>query len=101
MVKDYQTLNHTKWDCKYHVIFMPKRRAKQIYGAIRKHLVDVFHELAKQKVCIEPEKSFLLPGWLTQAFKRPIRPSITATSQLGPMPTTYFRRRKDISYILI
>jgi putative transposase len=48
-MKDYQSLNHTKWDCKYHVIFIPKRRKKKIYGALRKHLGDIFHELAKQK----------------------------------------------------
>ena len=48
-MKDYQSLNHTRWDCKYHVVFIPKRRKKQIYGAIRKHLGEVFHELARQK----------------------------------------------------
>ena len=42
-MKDYHSLNHTKWDCKYHVVFIPKRRRKQIYGVIRKHLGDVFH----------------------------------------------------------
>ena len=48
-MKDYQSLNHTKWDCKYHVVFIPKRRRKQIYGAIRKYLGEIFHELARQK----------------------------------------------------
>ena len=48
-MKHYHSLNHTKWDCKYHVVFIPKRRRKQIYGAIRKHLGDVFHELARQR----------------------------------------------------
>ena len=48
-MKDCQSLNHTKWDCKYHVVFIPKRRRKQIYGAIRKYLGEIFHELARQK----------------------------------------------------
>jgi putative transposase len=48
-MKDYQSLNHTRWDCKYHVVFIPKRRKKVIYGSIRKHLGRVFHELARQK----------------------------------------------------
>jgi len=48
-MKDYQSLNHTRWDCKYHVVFIPKRRKKRIYGAIRKHLGEVFHELARHK----------------------------------------------------
>ena len=50
-MKDYQRLNHTRWDCKYHVVFIPKRRKKAIYGVIRKHLGEVFHELARQKEC--------------------------------------------------
>ena len=48
-MKEYQSLNHTKWDCKYHVVFIPKRRKKKIYGVLRKHLGEVFHELAGQK----------------------------------------------------
>ncbi len=48
-MKDYQSLNHTKWDCKYHVVFIPKRRKKQIYGSLRKYLGEMFHELARQK----------------------------------------------------
>ena len=50
-MKEYQSLCHTKWDCKYHVVFIPKRRKKMIFGAIRKHLGQVLHELAGQKEC--------------------------------------------------
>ena len=46
---DYKRLNHTTWDCKYHVVFIPKRRKKKIFGALRKHLGEVFHELARHK----------------------------------------------------
>jgi putative transposase len=48
-MKEYQSLNHTRWDCKYHVVFIPKRKEKQIIGVIRKYLGDIFHELARQK----------------------------------------------------
>ena len=50
-MKNYRSLNHTRWDCKYHVVFIPKGRKKQIYGVLRKHLGEVFHELARQKEC--------------------------------------------------
>ncbi len=50
-MQDYQSLSHTKWDCKYHVVFIPKKRKKLIFGAIRKHLGEVLHELAGQKGC--------------------------------------------------
>jgi putative transposase len=47
----YQSLSHTKWDCKYHVIFIPKRRRNVLYGKIRPALGAIFHELARQKEC--------------------------------------------------
>ena len=37
-MKEYQSPSHTKCDCKYHVVFIPKRRKKQIFGALRRHL---------------------------------------------------------------
>ena len=47
----YQSLSHSKWDCKYHLVFVPKGRRKVLYGKIRKFLGPVFHELASQKRC--------------------------------------------------
>ena len=34
-MKDYRSLSHTKWDCKYHVVFIPKYRRKRIFGKLR------------------------------------------------------------------
>jgi len=48
-MRDYKSLSHTRWDCKYHVVFIPKKIQKLIYGAIRKHLGVMFHELAQRK----------------------------------------------------
>lgn len=47
----YQSLSHSRWDCKYHLVFVPKRRRKAIFGTIRKALGPIFHELARQKEC--------------------------------------------------
>lgn len=47
----YQSLSHSKWDCKYHVVFVPKCRRKAMFGQIRKSLGVIFHELARQKEC--------------------------------------------------
>lgn len=44
-----ESLSHSKWECKYHVVFIPKRRRKTLYAALRKHLGEVFHRLAGQK----------------------------------------------------
>ena len=46
---EYQSLSHTKWDCKYHVIFIPKYRRRALYGQLRRHLGEVFRKLAGQK----------------------------------------------------
>ena len=45
----YESLSHSKWDCKYHIVFVPKNRRKVLYGKIRKYLGPVFHELAGQR----------------------------------------------------
>lgn len=50
-MEDYQSLSHTKWQCKYHIIFIPKYRRKTLYGVVRRELGDVFHRLAEQKGC--------------------------------------------------
>ena len=44
-----ESLSHTKWDCKYHVVFVPKRRRKVMYGKVRERLGEVFRQLAGQK----------------------------------------------------
>ena len=48
---DYESLKHTKWECKYHVVFIPKCRRQVIYGQIRKELGTIFHDLARQREC--------------------------------------------------
>ena len=44
-----ESLNHTKWDCKYHVAFIPKGRRKVLYGQLRGQLGEVFRSLAQHK----------------------------------------------------
>ena len=46
---DYETLSHSKWDCKYHVVFIPKYRKKALFAGLRRHLGTVFRALAEQK----------------------------------------------------
>lgn len=59
-MKEYQSLSHTRWDCKYHVVLIPKRRKKSIFGKLRKHIGEVLHDLANQK------ESKILEGHLMQ-----------------------------------
>ena len=47
----FENLSHSRWDCKYHLVFVPKYRKKKLYGKIRKFLGQFFHELAQHKRC--------------------------------------------------
>jgi putative transposase len=53
-------LNHSTWECKYHVVFTPKYRKKVLFGHIQKELKDVFHRLALQKGCKIEEGHLML-----------------------------------------
>jgi putative transposase len=45
----FESLNHSVWECKYHVVFIPKCRRKTLYGELRRYLGEVFRRLAQQK----------------------------------------------------
>ena len=47
----YQSLSHSKWDCKYHVVFIPKKRRRVLFQQARRFLGTIFHALARQKEC--------------------------------------------------
>ncbi len=46
---EYKSLSHTKWECKYHVVFTPKYRRRALSEQLRRYLGEVFRKLAEQK----------------------------------------------------
>jgi putative transposase len=44
-----QSLSHTKWECKYHIVWIPKYRKKKLFKELRQELGSVLRELARQK----------------------------------------------------
>ena len=46
---EYESLSHSRWECKYHVVFIPKCRRRTLYEQLRQHLGEVFRRLAEQK----------------------------------------------------
>lgn len=48
-MNDVESLSHTKWECKYHVVWIPKYRKKSLYGELRRYLGSTFRELAMQR----------------------------------------------------
>jgi REP element-mobilizing transposase RayT len=57
---EYESLSHSKWECKYHVVFIPKCRRRTLYGELRPHLGEVFRKLALQKES-RVEEGHLMP----------------------------------------
>ena len=81
-MKEYQSLAHTKWDCKYHVVFIPKRRKKKIFGVLRRHLGEVFRELAKHKEA-EVVEDHLMPDHVHMCLSIP--PKYAVSNVVGYM----------------
>ena len=48
-MNNYKSLTHGKWDCKYHIVWIPKYRKKKLFGVLRKELGPVLRELAQHK----------------------------------------------------
>jgi putative transposase len=77
MSEFYQSLSHSKWDCKYHVVFVPKYRRKVMFGEIRKFLGPIFHELARQKECRIVE-GHLMPDHVHMCIEIPPKYSVAS-----------------------
>jgi len=75
-MRDYKSLSHTRWDCKYHIVFIPKKRRKMIFGSIRTHLGEIFHDLARQKGVII-EEGHLMPDHVHMCLSIPPKYSVS------------------------
>ena len=73
---DYRSLSHTKWECKYHVVFIPKCRKKAIYGGIRKRLGEVLRRLAEQRES-RIEEGHLMPDHVHMMISIPPKYSVS------------------------
>ena len=68
-------LNHATWDCKYHVVFIPKYRKKTVFGKIKKNLGAVFHDLARRREC-RIEEGHLMPDHVHMLISIPPKYSV-------------------------
>jgi putative transposase len=58
-MNDVQSLSHTSWECKYHIVWIPKYRKKVLYGELRRYIGALLRDLAQQKEC-EIEEGHLM-----------------------------------------
>ena len=79
-MQTYETLKHTTWDCKYHVVFIPKYRRKALYAQLRRDLGPVFRDLAEQKEC-KVEEGHLMPDHVPMLVSVP--PKYAVSSVMG------------------
>ncbi len=72
---EFESISHTKWECKYHVVFIPRVRRKALYGQLRDHLEELFRKLATQKES-RIEEGHLMPDHvhMTISIPRNTRP---------------------------
>ena len=85
---DSESLSHSKWECKYHVVFIPKCRRKTLYEQLRPHLGEVFRKLAKYKdTCNAASVTFIPVGVDTFGATGPY-----AASFLGKLFSRYAKR---------
>ena len=76
----YESLKHTTWECKYHVVFIPKYRRKSLYVQLRRDLGPVFRDLAEQKEC-KVEEGHLMPDHVHMLVSVP--PKYSVSSVMG------------------
>ena len=72
---NYRSLQHTKWECKYHVVFIPKYRRKVIFGTLRGELGPLFRQLAQHKES-EIEEGHLRPDHVHMMISIPPKYSV-------------------------
>ena len=77
MTNDARSLTHTKWQCQYHVVFIPKYRRKVLYGGIRRRLGEVFRWLAQQRES-QVEEGHLLPDHVHMLVSIPPKYAVSA-----------------------
>ena len=75
-MQTYESLKHTTWECKYHVVFIPKCRRKVLYQGIRQELGVVFRSLAEQWEC-KVEEGHLMPDHVHMLLSVPPKHSVS------------------------
>ena len=99
-MENAESLSHTLWECKYHLVWIPKCRKKTLYGPLRKYLGSLFKDLASQREC-EIIEGHLLPDHVHILISIP--PKYAVAQVVGfikgksaiHIASTYLGRRKN------
>ena len=96
---DKNTLSHTRWECKYHIVFAPKYRRKVIYGKIREDICEILSSLCKRKG-VEIIEAEWCPDHIHMFVRIP--PSMSVSSFMGYLKgksvIMIFERHANLKY---
>jgi putative transposase len=101
-MKPENSLNHTKWECKYHIVWIPKYRKKSIYKDLREYLGVTLKDLALQKEC-KIEEGHLMPDHVHILISIPPKYSVSQVvgfikgKSVISIARTYMGRRKNFT----
>ena len=79
---EWESLSHVRWDCKYHVVIVPKYRKRVLYGRLKRELDEILRDLARQKG-IDIEEEHLMADHVHMCLKIP--PKFSVAFVLGFM----------------
>ena len=77
-MKDWQSMAHVKWECKYHIVFISKYRKKILYGKVRKRIGEIFQELCRYR-SIDILEGHAMPDHVHMCLSVPPKYSISTT----------------------
>ena len=99
MANKTDSLAHTKWMCKYHIVFAPKYRRKIIYNQIRKDIGEIMHELCKYKG-VEIIEGHMMPAHIHMLLSIPPKYSVSSVMGYlkGKSALMIFERHANLKY---
>ena len=96
---DDSSLSHTKWNCKYHIVFIPKYRRKAIYGKLRADIGQILRQLCDYKN-VEIIEAHAMPDHIHMLLKIP--PKISVSGFMGYLKgksvLMIFERHANLKY---
>ena len=75
---EWESLSHVRWECKYHVVIIPKYRRKVIYGRLKRQIGPILRELCRQKG-VELLEGQLMPDHIHMCLSIPPKYSVAHT----------------------
>lgn len=99
MANKTDSLAHTKWMCKYHIVFTPKYRRKIIYNQIRKDIGEIMQELCKYKG-VEIIEGHMMPDHVHMLLSIPPKYSVSSVMGYlkGKSALMIFERHANLKY---